>query len=83
MQILEVMVNYSKGNEKYRSNSAVPGSNVQGNGSVGTIIWQQEMVGDRGDAQGSYGVPSSGGATDHGDDGETRGRRRVGVTSGR
>ena len=37
------------------------------------------MGGDRGDVQGSDGIPPSGGATDHGDDGETRGSRRLGV----
>ena len=35
---------------------------------------------DRGDVIGPGGVPSPGRATDHGDDGETRGRQRVGVT---
>ena len=33
--------------------------------------------------QGPDGVPPPGGATDHGDDGETRGRRKVGVIIGR
>ena len=46
-------------------------------------LWNQEMGGDQGDVQGPDGVPPSGGAMDHGDDGETRGRRRVGVSSGR
>ena len=40
------------------------------------------MGGDRGDAQGPGGVPTLGGIMDHGDDGETRGRRRVGVPLG-
>ena len=41
------------------------------------------MGGDRGDAQGPYGVPPLGSAMDHRDDGKTRGRRRVGVPIGR
>ena len=41
------------------------------------------MGGDRIDDQGPDGVPSSGGVTDHRDDGETWGRRIVGVPSGR
>ena len=41
------------------------------------------MGNDQGYAQGRDGVLPSSGATDHGDDGETQGRRRVGVTIGR
>ena len=35
------------------------------------------------DDQGPDGVPTSGGAKDHRNDGETRGTRRVGVSIGR
>ena len=73
----------SKVARKDGRNGAVPGINVQGGGTFGAIIWQREMGGDRGDAQGPDGVPTSGGVTDHGDDGETRGRWRVRVPSGR
>ena len=38
------------------------------------------MGGDQGGAQGPGGVPPQGDLTYHGDDGETRGRRRVLVT---
>ena len=68
---------------KYGSNGAGPGRNVQGGGRVSAIIWQQDLVGDRVDFQGPDSVPSSRVAKDHGDDGETRGRWRVGVPSGR
>ena len=37
------------------------------------------MSGDRGDSQDPGGVPPLGGTKDHGADGETRDRRRVGV----
>ena len=56
----------SKGARKYGNNSEGTGSYVQGGGAVGDIIWQRELGGDRGDAQGPDGVPTSGGATDHG-----------------
>ena len=69
----------SEGDIKYARNGEDPGSNVQGGGTLGAIIWQQELGSDRGDAQGTGGVPPSGGATDHGYDGETRGRLRVGA----
>ena len=65
------------------SNSAGPGRNLQVSGAVGVTLWKRELGGDRGDAQGSVSVPPSGGATDHGDDGGTWGRRRVGVSIGR
>ena len=64
-------------------NGAGPVSNVKGGGIVGAIILQQELGGDRGDAQVPDGFLSSGGATDHGYDGEMRGRRRVGLPSSR
>ena len=41
------------------------------------------MGGDRGDAQGPDGIPPYSGKTDHGDDRETWGRRRVVLSSGR
>ena len=41
------------------------------------------MGGEWGDAQGPDGVTPPGGATDHRDDGEKWGRRRVGVYRGR
>ena len=54
----------SKDTGKDGSNGAVLGSNIQGSGAVGAIMWQQELGGDREDSQGPDGVPSSGGATD-------------------
>ena len=78
-QISEAAGNDSEGTGKDGINSAGPGINVQGGGAVGAIICQRDLGGDWGDAQGPDGVPSSGGATDHGDDGKTQGRRRVGV----
>ena len=73
----------SEGTGKDGSNGAGPGRNVHGGDAVDDIIWQQDLGGERGYVQGTDGIPSSGGATDHGDAGETRGRRRVGVTISR
>ena len=81
-QNLEAVGHDSKGTGKNRRNGEVLGSNVQVGGSVGDIIWHRELGGDQRDAQDPDGVPSSSGATNHGDDGEARGRRRVGVPSG-
>ena len=68
-----------QGSRKDGINGAVPGRNVQGGDAVGATIWKRELGGYWGDAQGTDDVPPSGDAMDHGDDGETRGRRRVGV----
>ena len=73
----------SEGDRKDGSNGAGPGRNINVGGTVGAIIWQRYLGGDWGDAQGPNGVPPLVGATDHRDDGETRGRRRVGIPSGR
>ena len=73
----------SKGSRKYRSNGTGPGRNVKGGGAVGVTILNRELGGDQGDAQGPDGVSTLGGATDHGDESEIWGRRRVGVSSGR
>ena len=73
----------SEGSRKDGSICTGPESDVQGVGGVGDIIWQRELGGDRVDAQGPDGIPPSGGATDHRDDGETRFMRRVGVPIGR
>ena len=59
------------------------GSNVKGSGEVCINIWNRELGGDQVDAQGPDGIPPSGGATNHGYGGETWGRRRVGLSSGR
>ena len=48
-------------------------------GTVGDLVLQKELSGDGGYAQGPGGVTLPGGATDHGDDSNTRGRPRVGV----
>ena len=68
-----------EGARKDGSYGAGTGSDVQGGGTFGVIIWKRELGGDRRDAQVPGGVPPSGGVTDHGDDRETRGRRIVGV----
>ena len=47
------------------------------------ILYDRELGVDQGDSQGTGGVPPLGGATNYGDDGKTRGRRRVGVPIGR
>ena len=60
-----------------------PGSNIQGGGADSVTLCNIEMGGDRRYAQGPDSVPPSGGATDHGYDGETWGRQRVGVSIGR
>ena len=79
---LEAVGNGSKGAGNDGSNGAGPGSDVQGGGAVGVIVRQRELSGDRGDSQGPGVILPLGGATDHGDDVKTRGRRRVGVPLG-
>ena len=80
MRSSAAVVHYSKGYRKDDSNSLGPGINVQGSGAVGANIWNRELVGDRGDAQGPDGIPPSGSTMDHGYDVETRGRRRLVVS---
>ena len=70
---MEAVGNGSEGDRKDVSNGAGPGSDVQGSGLVGAIIWKQELCGDWGYARGPGGVPSLGGTIDHGDDDKTRG----------
>ena len=82
-QSSEAVEENSKGYRKDGRNGAGPGSNVQGGGTVGVTIWKQELGGDQGDTQDPGGVPPSVGATDQGDDGETWGMQRVGISSGR
>ena len=69
----------SEGSIKDRSTGASLGRNLHGGGSFGATICQRELDVDRVDSQVPDGVPPSVGAADHKDDGETRGRRRVGV----
>ena len=76
------MGNVSAGAGKYRSNSAGPGSNVQGSGAVSDLVQQQELSDNWGDAQGLGGVSPTGGITDHRTDGKDWGRRRVVVPLG-
>ena len=82
-QSLEAVGYDSEGARKDRSNGAGLGSNVQDGGTIGAIIWHKELGDDRGDAQGTDSVTPSGSATDHKDNGETQGRRGVGVPIGR
>ena len=72
-----------KGDGKDGINGAGPGRNLQGGGAVNDIIRHLKLGGDWGDAQGPDGVPLSGGAMDHRGGSNWRGRRRVGVPSGR
>ena len=72
----------SEGAIKYRRNGVGPGSNVQGGGTFGAIIWQQKLGGDWVDAQGPGRVTPSDGTTDHRGDGKMRGRWRVVVPLG-
>ena len=72
-----------EGTRKYRSNSAGPGINVKGGDSVGVALWKLDLGGDQEDVQGPDSISPSVGATDHGDDGKTWGRWRVGVSRGR
>ena len=74
---------YREGSRKDKSNSAVPRRNIQGVGGVSVTLWKQKLGGDRGDSQGPDGILPAGGAMDHGDDGETWGRQRVGISSRR
>ena len=83
MQILEAVRHDISGDREDGSNSAVPGINLKFGGAVGAVIWQRDMGGDRGDAQCPDGITPSGDATDHGYDGEMRGKQRVVVPIGR
>ena len=82
-QISEAVGGDSDGSREEGRTGTVPGSDVQCSGTVGVTLWKRDIGDDQGDAQGPDGVPPSGSATDHGDDGEMWGRLRVGVSSGR
>ena len=82
-QISEAVGHDSEGDRKYGRNGAGPGSDVQGGGAVGSIIWKRDLGGDWGDYQGPDGVTPLVSAKDNGDDREMRGRRRVGVPIGK
>ena len=71
MQSLEVVGDDSEGPREDRINGAGPGIDVKCSGAVDVTICKQELVVDRGDAEGPDGVPPSVGTTDHGDEGET------------
>ena len=73
----------SEGPRKDRSNITGSGRNVQGIGTVGVTLWKQELGGDWGNVQGPDKISLSSGTTDHGDNGKTWGRQRVGLSSGR
>ena len=66
-----------EGARKDKRNGEGSGINVQGSDAVGAVIWQQELCGDQGDAQGTGGVPPLGGAMDHRNDEKAQGRQRV------
>ena len=65
----------SEGSRNDGSNGTVPGKTVQGVDAVSVTLWKKKLGGDRGYAQGPYGIPPSGGGTYHRDDGETWGRQ--------
>ena len=69
----------NEGDGKYGSKGAGSRSDVQVVGTVGYIIWQRELGGDSGNAQGPVGVPPPGGVTDHGVGREMCIRQIVGV----
>ena len=73
----------SEGSRKDGSNGEGPGNNVQGGGALSVTIWKIDLGGDREYAQCPEGVSLSVGVTDHRDDSETLGRRRVRVSSSR
>ena len=70
----------SEGAGKYGSNSAVPGSDVQGGCAVSALVGHQELGGDGLDSQFPGEVPPPGGTKYHGAVGEIWGRRRVGAS---
>ena len=72
------MGNVGDSSVRESSNGAVLGRYVKGGGAVGAFLRHQEPGGDGGDAQGTGGVPPQFSATDHGDDRETQGRRKLG-----
>ena len=71
-QSSEAVDHVSKGARKDGRNGEGPGINLQGGGAVGDIIFQQEMVGDRVDAQVPDGVPPSGSTAHHMDYSESQ-----------
>ena len=73
----------SEGPRKDGINSAGPGRNLQGGGAIRVTLWKRELGGDQGDDQGPDGIPPVISKTDHRDDVETWGRRRVGVSRSR
>ena len=77
----EAVGHVSEGTRKDGSSDEGTGRNVQCGGTVGVIIWQRDLGGNRVDDQGPDGISPSGGTTNHGDDRETQGRWRVGVSS--
>ena len=76
------MGNGSEGAGGDGSNGTGLRSIVLGGGAVGDLIPQRELGVDRLDAQGPGGVPPLDRARDHGDDGKTRFRQRLGVPLG-
>ena len=82
-EILEAVGHGSEGDRKDRRNVEGPGRDVQGSDTIGDIIWQGELGGDKEYAQGTDGVPPLVSATHHGDDSKVQGRQRVGVPIGR
>ena len=52
--------------EKYGSDGAGTGDDIQGGGSEGAALWEQELVSDRGNYEGTVGggVPPLGGLED-------------------
>ena len=81
-EILEVVGNGIKSAVKDGSNGAGLGRDVTVSGAVGALVRQKNMCGDRRYVQCLGGVPILGDVTDNGDDGEMRGRQRLGVYLG-
>ena len=83
VQISQAARNGSEGSRKYGRNGTGPGRDVKDSGSVGAIIWQQELGGDWRDDQGPFRVPPSVRVKDHGDDKKKRGKRRMRIPIGK
>ena len=71
-----------EGGDKDRSNFVVAGCAVQGSSSVGVIIWEQDLGGNRVHAKSTIYVPSSVSKKYYRDDGTTYNDWRAAVSPG-
>ena len=71
--------NGREGGEEDGGRGKGAGDALQGNCSVGIVIWERYLGGDEGHAKSTRGIISSDSQTGCGDDGATYDERKVGV----